>query len=173
MKYCLKVWTDLERCNLCRLANRYKISELFPFTVTGPPVIHSSSLPLSLRFKMALRAQGSYRHPARLDTGRVASTYPGGVSTRLSINHFQSARPTFCYGYFPGIEIWTQADRGTAKTLAPIAQTRFREPKTRNMKVFCAVFICTSFSWYETFNSNEPISRQKPMSKRATKPAET
>jgi hypothetical protein len=33
-----------------------------------------------------------YKHPARLDTGRVANTYPGGIRTRLSINHFQSAR---------------------------------------------------------------------------------
>jgi hypothetical protein len=68
MKYCLGACTNLGRCNPCRLANRCKISELFPFIVTGPPVIHSSSLPLSLRFKMALRARGSYRHPARLDT---------------------------------------------------------------------------------------------------------
>ena len=38
-------------------SNRYKISELFPFIVTGPPVIHSSSLPFCLRFKVALRAE--------------------------------------------------------------------------------------------------------------------
>jgi hypothetical protein len=106
-KYCLGACTNLGRCNPCRLANRYKISELIPFIVTGPPVIHSSSLPFCLRFKMALRAQGSYRHPARLDTGRVASTYPGGISTRLSINHFQSARPTLCSDFhgLRGIEM--------------------------------------------------------------------
>jgi hypothetical protein len=67
-KYCSRACTNLGRCNPCRLANRYKILELFPIAVTGPPVIHSSSLPFCLRFKMALRAQGSYKHPARLDT---------------------------------------------------------------------------------------------------------
>jgi hypothetical protein len=68
MKYCLGACTNLGRCNPCRLANRYKISELIPFIVTAPPVIHSSSLPLRLRFKKALRARSYYRHPARLDT---------------------------------------------------------------------------------------------------------
>ncbi|TWT79649.1 hypothetical protein CA13_10540 [Planctomycetes bacterium CA13] len=36
-------------------SNRYLISELIPFTVTGPPVIHSSSLPLCVRFNRRLR----------------------------------------------------------------------------------------------------------------------
>jgi hypothetical protein len=66
-KYCLGACTNLGRCNPCRLANRYKIPELFPFLVTWPPVIHSSSLPLSLRFKMALRALHFYRTKALID----------------------------------------------------------------------------------------------------------
>ena len=33
-------------------SNRYQISELLPFTAAGPPAIHSSSLPLCIRFKM-------------------------------------------------------------------------------------------------------------------------
>jgi hypothetical protein len=77
-------------------SNSNKISELIPFTVTGLPVIRSSSLPFRLRFNVSLRAPGSYRHAAKLDTGRVASTYPGGISPRLSINHFQSALACDC-----------------------------------------------------------------------------
>ena len=36
-------------------SNRYQISELFPFTVAGPPAIHSSSLPFCERFKIRLQ----------------------------------------------------------------------------------------------------------------------
>jgi hypothetical protein len=53
---------------------------------TASPV-HSSSLPFCVRFNAAVT-----RHAATLDTGPVASSYPRGVSTRLSTNHFQSAR---------------------------------------------------------------------------------
>jgi hypothetical protein len=54
---------------------------------TASPV-HSSSRPFCVRFNAAVT-----RHAATLDTGPVASSYPRGVSTRLSTNHFQSARP--------------------------------------------------------------------------------
>jgi len=69
-------------------ANSYQISELIPFTVTGLPVIRSSSLPscpskTTQRFNVSLRAPGSYSHAAKLNTGRVASTYPGGASHPL------------------------------------------------------------------------------------------
>ena len=37
-----------------------------------------------------------YTHPATLDTGPVASGYPGGIPTRSSTNHFQFARATDC-----------------------------------------------------------------------------
>ncbi len=42
-------------------------------------------------------AQSPYTHPATLDTGRVANAYPGGILTRLSSNHFQSACASVCY----------------------------------------------------------------------------
>jgi len=38
----------------------------------------------------------SYTQAATLDTGRVASTYPGGISPRSSIGPCQSARPSDC-----------------------------------------------------------------------------
>ena len=37
-----------------------------------------------------------YTNAARLDTEPLARSYSGGVRTRLSTNHFQSARPTLC-----------------------------------------------------------------------------
>jgi hypothetical protein len=68
MNYCLGACANLGRWSFRCLANRYKSSELFRFMVTWQPVIHSSSLTFCPRFKMALRARGSCRHPARLDT---------------------------------------------------------------------------------------------------------
>ncbi len=59
---------------------------------TANPV-HSSSLPFCVRFNVALRGGTPYSHAATLDTGPVASGYPGEVCTRWSTNHFQSARP--------------------------------------------------------------------------------
>jgi len=41
-------------------------------------------------------ANTPYTHPATLDTGRVVSAYPGGIPTRLSSDHFQSARSSVC-----------------------------------------------------------------------------
>ena len=52
----------------------------------GSQPVHSSSLPSCVRFNMAVT-----RHAATLDTEPVANGYPGGVPTRLSSNHFQSA----------------------------------------------------------------------------------
>ena len=63
-------------------SNSYKISELFPFTVAGPPAIHSPSLPFCVRFKIRLQLMMPTTYPATLDTGRVANTYPGGITTR-------------------------------------------------------------------------------------------
>ena len=41
------------------------------------------------------------RHAATLDTGLVASGYPGGSLTHLSSTHFQYARALSGYGYGP------------------------------------------------------------------------
>lgn len=48
--------------------------------------VHSTSRPFCVRFNVAVT-----RHPATLDTGPQATSYPGGSPTRLSINHFQFA----------------------------------------------------------------------------------
>ena len=40
------------------------------------------------------------RHAATLDTGLVASGYPGGSLTHLSSTHFQYARAIFCSSCF-------------------------------------------------------------------------
>ena len=76
-------------------SNSYKISELFPFTAAGPPAVYSSSLPLCIRFNQRLRRM-PYTLAAILDTGRVASAYPGGISPRSSIRPCQSARACHC-----------------------------------------------------------------------------
>jgi len=39
-----------------------------------------------------------YTLAATLDTEPLARSYSGGIYPRLSSNHFQFARPTFCYG---------------------------------------------------------------------------
>ena len=70
---------------------------LMPFTAERPLPGDSPSLPFCVRFKIRLRREPPYTHPATLDTGRVANAYPGGISTRWSSNHFQSARATDCY----------------------------------------------------------------------------
>ena len=99
-------------------SNSNKISELIPFTVTGLPAIRSSSLPFCLRFNVSLRAPGSYRHAAKLDTGRMASTYPGGISPRLSIRPCQSARASYCY--FASVVVRTGIVSDGEKTSIPI-----------------------------------------------------
>jgi hypothetical protein len=65
----------------------YKISGLNTVHGWTASPVHSSSLPFCVRFNAAVA-----RRAATLDTGPVASSYPRGVSTRLSTNHFQSAR---------------------------------------------------------------------------------
>ena len=47
---------------------------------------HSTSLPFCVRFNVAVT-----RHAATLDTGPPATSYPDGIPTRLSINHFPFA----------------------------------------------------------------------------------
>ena len=76
-------------------SNRYKISELMSFTAERPLPVDSPSLPFWVRFKIRLRLT-PYTHPATLDTGPLAKSYPCGSHTRLSSNHFQSARAFFC-----------------------------------------------------------------------------
>ena len=86
-------------------SDSYKISGLN--TVhgwTASPVL-SSSLPFCVRFNVALRGGTPYSHAATLDTGPVASGYPGGSRTRWSTNHFQSARASLCSGRCGGSAI--------------------------------------------------------------------
>ena len=99
-----KPWAQ---CSLISGANSNQVSELIPFTVTGLPVIRSSSLSFRLRFNASLRAPGSYRHAAKLDTGRVASTYPGGISPRLSIRPCQSARSRQLFRVASAVDVLT------------------------------------------------------------------
>ena len=77
-------------------SNRYKISELLPFTVAWPHTIRSSSLSFCVRFNRPLR-RSPYKPAATLDTGRVAIAYPRGSHTRSSITPCQSARACDCY----------------------------------------------------------------------------
>jgi hypothetical protein len=56
----------------------YNISGLNTFTVWGPPRSIAPRLLSCLRIKLHVAAQ-----PARLDTGPMASHYPGGIHTRL------------------------------------------------------------------------------------------
>ena len=84
-------------------SNRYKISELMSFTAERPPPVGSPSLPFWARFNEPLRLRrqdygftDSYRFAATLDNGPLAKSYPCGSLTRLSSNHFQSARATDC-----------------------------------------------------------------------------
>jgi len=69
----------------------YKISGLDTVHGWTASPVHSSSLPFCVRFNAAVA-----RRAATLDTGPVASSYPRGIPTRLSTNHFQSARASFC-----------------------------------------------------------------------------
>ena len=81
-------------------SNRYKISELMSFAKRcSPPRGHSRSIHphyLSVYASRCHFRQSLYRHPATLDTGHGANAYPGGDHTRLSSNHFQSARAIHC-----------------------------------------------------------------------------
>lgn len=67
----------------------YQISGLNTIHGWTASPVHSSSLPFCVRFNAAVT-----RRAATLDTGPVANGYPRGVPTRLSTNHFQSARPS-------------------------------------------------------------------------------
>ena len=83
-------------------SNRYKISELMSFTAERPLPVDSPSLPFCVRFNEALRdvarlrLHAPYRLAATLDTEPLAKSYSGGSRTRLSSNHFQSARSPLC-----------------------------------------------------------------------------
>ena len=57
-----------------------------PFTVWAASPVHSFSLPFCVRFNAAVTSDA-----ATLDTGPRAKSYPDGIRTRLSINHFQFA----------------------------------------------------------------------------------
>lgn len=80
-------------------SNRYKISELMSFTAGRPLPVDSPSLPFCVRFNEKLRSRRQhygftypYSFAATLDTEPPAKSYSGGCHTRLSSNHFQSAR---------------------------------------------------------------------------------
>ena len=71
-------------------SERYAISGLHTIQRgTASPYL-SSSLPFCVRFNAGLR-NWPYTCAATLDTGPLARSYPGGVSSRLSPNHFQFA----------------------------------------------------------------------------------
>ena len=91
-------------------SNRYKISELMSFTAERPLPVDSPSLPFCVRFNEPLRRRrqhygftSPYRHAATLDNGPLAKSYPCGSHTRLSSNHFQSARALHCYAVLADI----------------------------------------------------------------------
>ena len=73
------------------------------FTAERPLPVDSPALPLCVRLSVPLRMRRqhygftpSYRFAATLDTGPLAKSYPCGSLTRLSSNHFQSARACDC-----------------------------------------------------------------------------
>ena len=77
-------------------SDSYKISEL--------NTIHSRVAtpgPFILAFFLCTLQPATSAWPytlaATLDTGPLAGSYPGGIRTRLSTNHFQYARATDCY----------------------------------------------------------------------------
>ncbi len=84
-------------------SDRYKISELMTFIAGRPLPVDSPSLPFCMRFNVSLQTRRHkwrhvpYRDVAILDTEPVASSYSDGNPTRLSSNHFQSARALHCY----------------------------------------------------------------------------
>jgi len=63
-----------------------------PFRAGQPVPYLSSSLPFCVRFNAGLRRETSYTYAATLDTEPLARSYSGGIHTRSSSNHFQSAR---------------------------------------------------------------------------------
>ena len=79
------------------------------FTAGRPLPVDSPSLPFCVRFneKLRLRRQHygftyPYSFAATLDTEPRAKSYSGGSHTRLSSNHFQSARALHCSLAFMG-----------------------------------------------------------------------
>ncbi len=80
-------------------SNKYRISQFMSFTAERLPSVDSPSRPFCVRFKGPLRGRhqhygftASYRHAATLDTEPLAKRDFGRNRTRLSSNHFQSAR---------------------------------------------------------------------------------
>ena len=65
---------------------------------------------------------------------------------------------------------WSQADRGTAMTLAPMAHIVLATLNTRTRRVSLAFFIGTSFLRLRP-DRVEPLSRILPRMRRITKPA--
>ncbi len=84
-------------------SDRYKISELMTFIAGRPLPVDSPSLPFCIRFNVSPQTRRQkwrhvpYRDVAILDAEPVASSYSDGNPTRLSSNHFQSARAWRCY----------------------------------------------------------------------------
>ena len=76
MRCCLQVCTDLGQDPTGTKFRSYIRSS--PRT---PPTVDSSSLPFCVRFNIRFR-KPPYTKAATLDTGRVASAYPGGIPTR-------------------------------------------------------------------------------------------
>ncbi len=99
-------------------SRRYKISELMSFIAGRHSPVDSPSLPFCIRFNVSLQTRRRrkwrhvpYRDAAILDTEPVASSYSDGNPTRLSSNHFQSARASFCSRCFmePSNSAWSIA----------------------------------------------------------------
>lgn len=69
-----------------------KISELNTIQGGTATPYSSSSLPFCVRFNAPLRVIARIGTLATLDTEPLARGYSGGIPTRSSSNHFQSAR---------------------------------------------------------------------------------
>ena len=89
-------WAGSNRKQCFRSSISFRVdSQSIPFTLT-------TSL---FTLQATTSANGAYTPPAKLDTGRAANTYPGGIPTRLSSNHFQSARARHGYPNLCKIEV--------------------------------------------------------------------
>ena len=112
-------------------SDSYQISGLNTVHGWTASPVHSSSLPFCVRFNVALRGGTPYSHAATLDTGPVASGYPGGIRTRWSTNHFQSARATLGSAS-AGCSVHNSSNpRASATRPHFIRRTYHRAPKSR------------------------------------------
>jgi hypothetical protein len=74
----------------------YPLSGLNPIHGRVANPVHSTSLPFCVRFNVPVAS-----HAATLDTGRLASPYPGGIRTRLSWRPCQVAPNVPCWQRLP------------------------------------------------------------------------